>query len=834
MANSVERLRVGLLVGAGLLVLVVAAFLGYAHYRAHRFVQGLPGRLGMDIRQETNAFTYSQTVEGRTIFTIHAAKAVQRNDNKVTLHDVAIVLYGRGGDRADKISGDEFEYDPGAQVMRAVGEVQIDLAAPAAADAKGKMDYAAGKTGAGGAASARMIHVKTRGLVFAQKLGEAATQEEIEFSSGGVTGHAKGAEYSSDTGVLELESAVEMTGLDGWQPVALTANHAELDRNKNLVTLAHARYRATGEVKGARTVEAEMVRVHLRTDGTSGTDGVKRTDGTVERVEGEGGVRLIDAVGAEVTAARGQVEMSGSNQPKTMLLTGGVRLVDQEALREAQGQAGEARAGFDTRGRVEQVVLTNAVQVQERVRATASAGWSEREVAGQRVELSMVPEGTKQTILHEVRASGGARMMASIPAKTGAKGGGSNAMRGDVLTAEFGERDGKAELRKVDGAGHTVLRRVSEAGAEDVSSGKTLTALFRGVAGTGVKAADAASKEVAGRVELVTAVQDGGVKIVHKGAADATTGAVAEEEASAKTAAYDAGVDEVTLTGGVQVSDAGSVLWADKVVARRGVGEATATGAVKASYLEVRTGAAKSPGGEPVHLTAARAEMAKATGVATFFGGEGRKARMWQGASQVEAPEIVFEQKARRVVARSAETGAGGAAAKTGPEEVRAVFVGGAGAGKKVSVVRVDSREMTYVDEARRADFSGGVKVQSTDGTMEGTAAQVFLKAAAGAAGQAGSSALFGGSVDKVVATGGIVIQQPGHKATGEKVVYTAGDGMFVLTGGPGAPPKVVDAERGTLSGDTLRLHAGDNSVVVLSDAAGKQRVDTETQVKKR
>src|ERR1700712_1295943 len=92
---SIAKMRVWLLVGAGLLVMVIAAFLGYAHYRAHRFIKELPGKLGMDITQETNAFTYSQSVQGKTLFTIHAAKAVQRKDGKVTLHDVGIVLYGR-------------------------------------------------------------------------------------------------------------------------------------------------------------------------------------------------------------------------------------------------------------------------------------------------------------------------------------------------------------------------------------------------------------------------------------------------------------------------------------------------------------------------------------------------------------------------------------------------------------------------------------------------------------------------------------------------------------------------------------------------------------------
>src|ERR1700733_8530101 len=149
---SVERLRVWLLVGAGLLVMVVAAFLGYAHYRAHRFLKNLPQKLGVDIRRKTNNVTYSQSVQGRTVYTIHAAKAIERSDGKMTLRDVGIVLYGRKQDRADRIYGNEFEYDQTNGVVRAVGEVHIDLQAPEGTDAKAKMDYAAGEDLHGGRA----------------------------------------------------------------------------------------------------------------------------------------------------------------------------------------------------------------------------------------------------------------------------------------------------------------------------------------------------------------------------------------------------------------------------------------------------------------------------------------------------------------------------------------------------------------------------------------------------------------------------------------------------------------------------------------------------------
>ena len=51
---------------------------------------------------------------------------------------------------------------------------------------------------------AHLIHVTTSGLVYLRKLGVAATDKEIEFAAGGVTGQAVGADYSADTGVVVL------------------------------------------------------------------------------------------------------------------------------------------------------------------------------------------------------------------------------------------------------------------------------------------------------------------------------------------------------------------------------------------------------------------------------------------------------------------------------------------------------------------------------------------------------------------------------------------------------------------------------------------------------
>src|ERR1700722_17637241 len=255
----------------------------------------------------------------------------------------------------------------------------------------------------------------------------------------------------------------------------------------------------------------------------------------------------------------------------------------------------------------------------------------------------------------------------------------------------------------------------------------------------------------------------------------------------------------MTLTGGVQVRDeAGNMLWADKVAMEQGSGDGVAEGSVKASYLQPK--AVGQDQGDVVHVLAARAELKRAADQTIFYGGAGRLARLWQGGSQVEAPVLQFEQKQRRLVARGEGQGS--------PMAVHTVLVGHgsgkAGAGKSGAgnggAVRVASRELVYSDEARRAEFSGGVQVENATGKMRGQGVMVYLQAAAGGNKPAGDvkavgmpGGFMGGSVERIVVTGQVEMEQLGRRATGEQLVYTAGDGLFVLTGTAAAPPKVMD-----------------------------------------
>ena len=732
MRMRVERVRVWLVVGTCVLVLGVAGFLGYARYRSRAFLAGLPGRLGAEITQETNGYTYSQTLQGRTIFTLHAAKMEQRRDGVVKLHDVGVVLYGRKQDRADRIYGKEFEYDKDKGVVRALGEVHMDLQAPAPAEGSGKKQKTVNPTeGELATGNPRVIHVLTSGLVYLVNLGVAATSEDVEFSEGALTGKAHGADYSSDTGVVSLQSAVRVNGLTGGGPMVLTANRAELNQAGQVATFLGAKVVTPGE-----TVEASHAVVHVRKDGSP------------ERMEGMGAVRISRAAGGVVTAEEAEAELNAASKPVGLRLWGGVRYGDDDGGRHAEGRANEARVRFDGAGEAEHLTAVGSVMAEER--QMGASGASSRVLTARTVELALGAGAmAKRRELKDAEAMGDARLVVVDEV-----GGGKQVrteMAGDDLKSRF---VGGRRIANVVGTGHTVLRRLGADGVDETSSGETTELVFRNSVGSKVVGPQAAQSGVE---ELASATQVGHVSMVRKGMRKQGSAMVpAEERSTADRAVYDGDSDHVTLTGGVVLVNEDGTLWAAKVGVDRGSGNATAEGGVRVTYAQAQEGGKEQ---EPVHVLASRAEMhaegAKALGMAgmhraLFYGSVGKLARMWQGSSQVEAPVIELEQGARRMTA----SGAGETAQvhtvllADGNSTGGAPVKGAVAAGKRESgpsVVRIVSREMVYTDSAREVVFTGGVTVDDVDGKMRSQRATVYLEPAraAGAAKTGGARAAF-------------------------------------------------------------------------------------------
>jgi lipopolysaccharide export system protein LptA len=838
MRTSVERLRIGLLVGAGLLILVIAAFLGYARYRVGRVIADLPGKLGATVTKEFNGYTYSQSDGKRTIFTIHAAKAMQHNDGKLTLHDVSMILYGHSGDRADRISGDDFEYDTKAQVVTALGVVHLDLDASAPAsdpngDARKHLAGPAESKHDDASLGSHVIHVKTSGLVYTKQTGVATTDQELEFAFGGYTGHAVGAEYNSTSGHVVLQSAVTLSGVDKGRPIALRSSHGELDRVARRADFKDARYSSAGQV-----AQSDLAQVHLR------------EDNSVERIDCISNVALQDGVQGKMSSQRAEISLDATNKPKTALLTGGAMFHQDGPLRTADGESERANLEFDGQGHLDHVVMQGRVKTVESVRTSAAGtpGSASRVLTSDALELWLASLGeSKRPEVRDVKANGSVQM-ATLESSTAGAGGRVGAVarsfRGDLLTAHMVPVNGSPEISTVHGSGHTAIEQKGVDGIFQKSTGDTLDATFYQVAGAGGKTTS----------ELASAVQQGGVAI-ERTVPSKVAGASADvQHAIAQKASFDAATNHLTLTGDVAMNDPGRQVLAAKVVIAQGSGDATADGGVKVTYQQAGSA-------EPAHVLAARAELTRSTSKAVFYGrspsGAG-VARLWQagtggqGGSQVEAPVLVFEEiggsdkdkshKERRLTARAETAGTLGMVHAVLAEGNASKGSKAAGQPAKASsngVARIVSSEMVYSDLERRVDFTGGVRMVDGTGEVKAQSAVVYLSAATPASTTASGNAatvggLLGGKLDRIIATHQIELTQPGRRATGERLIYTASDQMFVLTGTPSAPPRVVDAVQGATTGAALRFHSGDNDVEVsgVDGEAPARKVETETKVK--
>ncbi len=65
-----------------------------------------------------------------------------------------------------------------------------------------------------------------------------------------------------------------------------------------------------------------------------------------------------------------------------------------------------------------------------------------------------------------------------------------------------------------------------------------------------------------------------------------------------------------------------------------------------------------------------------------------------------------------------------------------------------------------------------------------------------------------------MVAIGKVVVTEPNRRAVGDRLVYTADDGKYYLTG---KTASIFDAEHGQIWGDSLTFYSRDDRVLVES-----------------
>jgi lipopolysaccharide export system protein LptA len=835
MPLPIYRLRRWLAAIAVLFTAVVAGMYLYARLREHSVLKGFPGKIGYDIKQTASGFQFSKSEAGRTAFTIRAKSVKEfKLNGHAELHDVNIVLYGRDTSRFDQIYGDNFTYDPQSGDVTARGEVQIDLQAnPSGVTSP---DQATPKE------LKNPIHLTTSDLIFNQKSGDAATEARVDFRTPQATGWAVGVRYVAKTGTLTLATQVHVT-LNGPDGAKLVATHGVFTRDPHQIVLDHPHMeRESGTVQSEQatfflTPENEVQRV-LATGNVNAE--TKTTEQNADQMRGR--------------ADQADLLLTGKqNLLRTATLTGNVH-VERIGSQPMQGDAGRAILDFLGQNQLQKVHAMEGVRLaQHGVRAESAAG----DVSAQAAPPASAPQDYDITAriidffvvdgsrLDRAETSGAAQITISptqnpapqSPTTTVVTS--AQALQRTVITAgRFDAKfaptpEGSSRLASVHGAPDAKIVNSAPGLPDRVSTSRTLDAKFLAEGG------------------IASIIQQGSVAYTDNQPPDKRTQAWADK------ALYTPADRILVLTGSPRVSDGSMVTTAKIIRINRDTDDAFADGNVKSTYSELteQPNGALLASASPIHVTSASMTAHNSPAIALYQG----KARLWQDANIVEAPSIQFDRDRRFLVAQGTKAqpvstvlvqsklalpGAAqpDKAADRVPDKARSAKPqdeGESKANKKseenpgdTSPVAITSARLTYADSERLAHYEGGVVAKGTNFTASANTMDAYLLPRSQSTTQTTSQtssnqSLAGpGKLDHMIAEGNVVVVQPSRHADGKRLVYTASDDKFVLTGGP---PSIFDAERGKITGVSLTFFRGDDRVLV--EGAASTPVVTQTRV---
>jgi lipopolysaccharide export system protein LptA len=854
MPLQVYRLRRLLAATAVLLTLVVASMYFYARSRATNVLNRIPGKIGYDIKQTASGFQFSKSDGKRTLFTIQASdfKQFKLNGN-AELHNVSIVLYGRDSSRFDQIYGDDFAFNQKTGDVTAKGDVQIDLVANPAGLAS--PDQSTPKE------LKNPIHLKTRDLVFNKDTGNAATAARVEFRTPQATGWALGVKYAGKSNTLTLSSQIHLV-LNGPKAALIEAEHGSITNDPRQIVLDHPHLsRGDGTLQADRAVfylsgENQVERVLATGNVTTVTlmqsarppsAAANSSENDSEKSPEKSSEKSFTA--SDVAAQPQPSEMRSRSDEAEFLLTGKQDLlrtatltgsvhIEQTGPQPMQGDAGRVILDFAGQNQLQKVhavdgvrLTQNAVAGNKPAAKGIATGPQDFDLTAPIIDFT-VAQGH---ILKQAETSGAAQITIAQALESSPPTPQASSLQRTVVTAgkfhaQFASFEGRNHLASVHGAPNArIVNSNSIPGEPDrVSTSESVDATF---------------------------LPQGGIdSITQQGNVAYTDGQQPDKrmQAWANSARYTPGDQMLALTGSPRVANGGMATTAKTIRINRATGDALAQGDVKSTYSELK----EQPDGallasaSPIHVTAQSMTAHSTRGTALYSG----NARLWQDANIIEAPTIQFDRERRFVTAQGTSAqpvqtiliqAEKVQAEKVQTEKVQTEKVqpgqtksgntsqiekmDGKPSGKTASragstSISITAAKLTYADSERKVHYEGGVVAKGADFTASAKTADAYLLPRS----QTSSHQAFAGpgQLDRMVAQDDVVVQQPRRRADGQKLVYTAADDKFVLTGGP---PSIFDAEQGKITGVSLTFFRRDDRVLVEGEASTP--VVTQTRV---
>ena len=770
MLQSIAQLRKWLVWSAiGLLGVVSIAYY-IAKLKVKPALHRLPKELGIDIQQTSEGFSLSKSEGGRTIYTIRASNAVQfKRGGHADLKDVHIVVYGKAHDRFDQIYGKEFTYNPESGDVKSLGEVHIDL--QGYAEGPSKPDQAPPEE------LKNPIHIVTQSLTFNQKTGQASTDEVVEFRTLQASGTARGAYYDSKTEQLLLKSDVHLV-TTGDNASDITGTSGTIQKNPRQAVLNNAVIYQTD-----RTLRADKLSMLFE------------ADNTVNHAQAQGNVN-IEVRGStivDVTGPHGDLNMGPNNTVKQAIVSGGAKF-NTRGDNLSHGSADAFILDFegDNQPRYFHMVKNARIRQEPQPGKSGSPG-QPLEIAADQLNFALENGDELKT-----GDTVGAAQITIFPSPAGAKT--------SKAPAKPGQDPGWANSTTIATAGkfHATFGVSNRMQALHGSPDARIVSRSPG---------DPDKTSISQNLDVAFALDGGVEKLIQTGDFQYHEPSSKPDTAGramfADKAAYTPADQTLVLSGSPRAIDGGMTTTADGIRLNRQTGEAFADGNVKTTYsdLKPQPNGALLAASDPVHVTSLHMASHQQPAIARYTG----NVRLWQTANVIRAPVIDFDQQNRTIMAHGDTA-----------QSVSSLFVQ-QGKDGKPSPVDVTADKLTYVDAERRARYIGAVLVKSPTGTISSEQIDVYLKPADSTTAQSATpdkGVVFGtegpSRIDRMIAIGKVVVTEPNRRAVGQRLVYTADDGKYFLSG---KNASIFDAEHGQVWGDSLTFYSRDDRVLVESKA---------------
>jgi LPS export ABC transporter protein LptC/lipopolysaccharide transport protein LptA len=476
----------------------------------------------------------------------------------------------------------------------------------------------------------------------------------------------------------------------------------------------------------------------------------------LERVEARGNAYLREGGKSEVKSSDMDFFFADGRRLARAVAVGGVyvRSLRTEPLTEASAESVEVTFAQGNAAEVLKATGGAVVKIHASAADNARTNASEREISAGVISLWFFPGG--HNIKH-VEASDNA-MLSLVPTRA-ERGADKKTIRAPRMSAEFSEGNRVDTFNASGGVRVEVVAMLADAHPPRISTSNTLHAKFS-----------------PDSQDIVVIIQEGNFKYSE-----------ADRNAVAERAVYDDRSEVLNLRGNrPTLWDSKARLQADEIDYDRQRDETHARGQVRTTYYSREAANDSTPfknTKSPIFLTADRVDARNGEGVALYVG----NARGWQDDNFVRADRIeLYQQQKRMVAIGHVESALYNAKRRSS-------------SGDETAPGFASADRMFYSDRERLIRYEGHVKARQGSDRIEATAVSIYLKQETN-------------EVDHLIAEGGVVLEQPGRRGVGDRLTYTADNGVGVLMG---KLARIDSEENGSTMGAKLTFNSHDDKISI-------------------